>query len=740
MLTEKLKNYLLEAAAFARRSHKAKASLVHVLLSLLEDQSLREVLRLCGVNYIDVRIRTFHTIIDFSNSRHEAFQVEGESLSGLTHYVAQAAVARAQLRGALAADVLDFVAAILEIHDNSSVDFKARTILLESGVTVSKFAEARRTGEETKETVGVSSNLSSTVLRPSEDKNQEAAGADTRQRPAEQNRMREAVTASKDGGYGKTPYLERYAVNLTARASIGGTDKCFNRESVLRDLEIVLSRRKKGNAILVGEPGVGKTSIVEELARLVSIGKVGEKLSNSRIWSLDLASLVAGTKYRGELEERLQGIIGELKADRSNIVFIDEIHALGNPATSVAAAADLLKPPLASGEIRCIGGTTRAEYKRYFEADGALSRRFMAIRVKEPGRDDAIAMITASISAYADSHGVAYDNEAIALAVDLSLSTMPERNLPDKAIDILDEAGARSAMTGSKVVGAASVYASVAAQTGKGGSLSEAEVRNAASRFGKPTETAAAAFLRNRLPGATTVKVIALVGDEDADKEKVARALSVASDVPFAKVDMSEFRDTVSITGLIGAPPGYVGFETGGKLIEETMKAKGGILFLKNVDKAHQFALDVLEESIRTGVVRDKTGRLAGLYSCQVVVSADTVTERRIGFAAHAHNKTGISLVDDADAVIEVVEGNSRTDEMLGVKWLAELMSRVSACGAVMSVSEETATEAAAMFDNENEFRRFVEHPVLDMVASGKTRIVMEVDARQREPRFHEEV
>src|SRR5690606_32851385 len=409
--------------------------------------------------------------------------------------------------------------------------------------------------------------------------------------------------------------LDKYAVNLNRSAQEGRIDPLVGRKTEVERTIEILCRRRKNNPLYVGEAGVGKTAIVEGLARMIVEGHVPEMLTDSVIYSLDLGSLLAGTKYRGDFEKRLKAVVTEIRKQPGAILFIDEIHTLiGAGATSggVMDASNLIKPALTSGELRCIGSTTYQEYRGIFEKDHALSRRFQKIDIVEPTVSETVEILKGLRPKYEEHHGVRYTDEAISAAAELAARHINDRHLPDKAIDVVDEAGARQRLkpAGERtdVVDLAQiedVVARIARIPAKTVSTSDKEVLRNLERnlkltiFGQdPAIEALAAAIKMARSGLgeqrKPVGSFLFAGPTGVGKTEVTRQLAVALGVEFLRFDMSEYMERHTVSRLIGAPPGYVGFDQGGLLTEQVSKHPHCVLLLDEIEKAHPDVFNLL--------------------------------------------------------------------------------------------------------------------------------------------------
>jgi len=451
--------------------------------------------------------------------------------------------------------------------------------------------------------------------------------------------------------------LAKFAVNLTAKAAENKIDPIIGRDMELERVMQTLCRRKKNNPLLVGEAGVGKTAIVEGLARMVSENKVPLRLRGVTIWALDMGSLVAGTKFRGEFEERLKKLIDELKKLEKTILFIDEIHTVvGAGAVSAGSldASNILKPALNSGEVKCIGTTTYDDYKNHILKDRAFSRRFQKIDVREPSIDDTIAIISGLRPYYEEHYGVKFSLSAIEQAVRLSARYMNDRFLPDKAIDVIDETGARNALRDharKKVITIRDIETVVAQMANippakvSSSDLTmlsnlEKTLKNVIYGQDEAVDQVVSAIKVSRAGIGNkdkTVGAFLFCGPTGCGKTELARQLASQLAINFVRFDMSEYAEKHTISKLIGSPPGYVGFEQSGLLTEALIKNPHSVVLFDELEKAHSDIYNVLLQIMDYGTLTDNNGRKADFRNAILImtsnVGARTLDSNLIGFS-----------------------------------------------------------------------------------------------------------
>ena len=468
--------------------------------------------------------------------------------------------------------------------------------------------------------------------------------------------------------------LGLYSEELTAMAKNGELDPVIGREKEIARTIQILCRRTKNNPVHVGEPGVGKTAITEGLAKRIADGNVPDHLKNRKIFRLDLGGLIAGTKYRGDFEDRLKKIINELVEAGDSILFIDEIHSIvGAGAVSGGAmdASNILKPVLSSRKLQCIGSTTYEEYKKYFEKDRALSRRFQKIDIKEPGVEETVAILKGLKDKFEDFHKVKYSDEALVAAAELSEKYINERFLPDKAIDVIDEAGTlakiggRGSRKGKSRIGTKEIekiISMISRIPEKNVSVSdlsrlkrvESELKKRIFGQDKAVSLVSEAIKRSRAGFGKENRPVAsflFVGPTGVGKTELSRQLASVLDIRFHRFDMSEYQERHSVARLIGAPPGYVGFDQGGLLTETVRKDPHCVLLLDEIEKAHNDIFNTLLQIMDYATLTDNTGRKADFRNV-IIIMTSNAGARKIG-------RSGIGFDDRIikdEAIFESVE------------------------------------------------------------------------------------
>ncbi len=520
---------------------------------------------------------------------------------------------------------------------------------------------------------------------------------------------------------GNSP-LEAYAVNLNQQALLGKIDPLIGRRNEVQRTVQILCRRRKNNPLYVGEAGVGKTAIAEGLAKMIVDGDVPDVLENSTIYALDLGALLAGTKYRGDFEKRLKGLLGQLNKEPGAILFIDEIHTIigaGAASGGVMDASNLIKPMLASGDLRCIGSTTYQEYRGVFEKDRALARRFQKIDVTEPTVEETIKILNGLKSRFEEHHSIKYSRQAVRTAVELSERYINDRFLPDKAIDVIDEAGARQKLLPPsrrrKVVSVGDieeVVSTMARIPPKTVSTSDKDVLRNLDRdlkmvvYGQDDaiDTLAAAIKMARSGLREVCKPIGsflFSGPTGVGKTEVTVQLARIMGIELIRFDMSEYMERHTVSRLIGAPPGYVGFDQGGLLTEAITKHPHAVLLLDEVEKAHPDVFNLLLQVMDHGTLTDNNGRKADFRNVVLVMTtnagADQMSRPSIGFTEQDHSGDSGEAIkkmfspefrNRLDAIVQFGPLDEKTVGHVVDKFIIELESQLEEKRVVIEVDE----------------------------------------------------
>jgi ATP-dependent Clp protease ATP-binding subunit ClpA len=626
-----LEKALHQALAFANERRQEYATLEHLLLSLVEDPDAAAVMRACSVD-LDVLKRNLVEYIDteLDNLVTELGE-EAKPTAGFQRVI-QRAVIHVQSSGrdeVTGANVL--VAIFAERESHAAYFLQEQDMTRYDAVNYISHGIAKRAGmSESRATRGVDEETPSPETPPSSGPSTEKKKADA---------------------------LDAYCVNLNEKALKGKIDPLIGRaEEIARTIQ-VLCRRSKNNPLYVGDPGVGKTAIAEGLARRIVDGDVPGVLKDATIFALDMGALLAGTRYRGDFEERLKQVVKEIENYPGAIMFIDEIHTvIGAGATSGGAmdASNLLKPALSSGAVRCIGSTTYKEYRQFFEKDRALVRRFQKIDVNEPTVTDAIEILKGLKPYFEEFHKVRYTQDAIKAAVELSARYINDRKLPDKAIDVIDESGASQMLLPEgkrkKVIGIKEIEATIATMARippKSVSKDDAEVLESLETnlkrvvYGQDKAIAAlsSAIKLARAGLREPEKPIGnylFSGPTGVGKTEVARQLASILGVPILRFDMSEYMERHTVSRLIGAPPGYVGFDQGGLLTDGVDQHPHCVLLLDEIEKAHQDLFNILLQVMDHGKLTDHNGKQVDFRNVILIMTTNAgaadMSREPIGF------------------------------------------------------------------------------------------------------------
>ncbi|MEP4484861.1 MAG: ATP-dependent Clp protease ATP-binding subunit ClpA [Halioglobus sp.] len=522
------------------------------------------------------------------------------------------------------------------------------------------------------------------------------------------------TAASEDGTVdeGESNPLDSFATNLNEEAAAGHIDPLIGRIPEVERVAQILARRRKNNPLLVGESGVGKTAIAEGLAKMIVDGEVPEMLADSVVYSLDLGSLLAGTKYRGDFEKRFKGLLAELKRREGAILFIDEIHTIigaGAASGGVMDASNLLKPLLTSGKLRCIGSTTFQEYRGIFDKDKALSRRFQKIDVLEPSVDDAYKILKGLKSRFEEHHGLRYTDKALRVATDLSARYITDRFLPDKAIDVIDEAGAyqqlQTPSKRKKVIGVGdieAVIAKIARIPPKTVSHDDKEILQKLENnlqmvvFGQDKAITSLAtsikMARAGLRGGDKpIGSFLLAGPTGVGKTEVTRQLANILGLELIRFDMSEYMERHTVSRLIGAPPGYVGFDQGGLLTDAATKHPHAVILLDEIEKAHPDVFNLLLQVMDHGTLTDNNGRKADFRNVILIMTtnagAENISRRSIGFTSQDHSTDGMEAINK----MFTPEFRNRLDSIVQFEPLDE--------GVILTVVDKFLTELQGQLD-----------------------------------------
>lgn len=629
MIAQELEVSLHMAFVDARQQKHEFITVEHLLLALLDNPSAAEVLRSCSCDVEEIRKNLQNFIKDNTPVVSGQDEVDTQPTLGFQRVIQRAIMhVQSTSNGKKEVTGANVLVAIFGEKDSHAVYY-----LHQQGITRLDVVNY------------ISHGITKTPQAP----------APKPENAQNENPEQEAETAQTVGD--KQSPLDQYTQNLNILAKEGKIDPLIGREQEVERVIQVLCRRRKNNPLLVGEAGVGKTAIAEGLAWRIVQGDVPEILNSAQVHSLDMGALLAGTKYRGDFEQRLKAVLKQLKANPDSVLFIDEIHTLigaGSASGGTLDASNLLKPALSSGQLKCIGATTFTEYRGIFEKDHALSRRFQKIDVSEPTVEQTIEILRGLKSRFEDHHGVKYSSAAISAAAELSAKFINDRHLPDKAIDVIDEAGAaqrilpkskqRKTITKGDIEDIVSKIARIPPQsvnTDDRNKLATLDRDLKATVFGQdPAIDALANAIKMSRAGLgkadKPIGSFLFSGPTGVGKTEVAKQLAFVLGIEMLRFDMSEYMERHAVSRLIGAPPGYVGFDQGGLLTEAITKKPHCVLLLDEIEKAHPDVFNILLQVMDNGTLTDNNGRKADFRNVIIIMTtnagAEALTKRGIGF------------------------------------------------------------------------------------------------------------
>ncbi len=689
MLNKELESSLNSAFARAREKRHEFMTVEHLLLALLDNEAAQEALKACQAE-LDILRQELDTFIDQTTPLIPENDETRETQPTLSFQrVLQRAVFHVQSSGrseVTGANVL--VAIFSEQESHAAYLLKKNDI---SRLDIVNY---------------ISHGISKSPQDNEEDSSSNVFGDES---------------SSEEGN--SEERLENFATNLNVIAKQGHIDPLIGRDKELERTIQVLCRRRKNNPLLVGEAGVGKTAIAEGLAWRIVEGDVPEVIKDSVIYSLDIGSLLAGTKYRGDFEKRFKAILKQLEKEEEAILFIDEIHTIigaGAASGGQVDAANLIKPLLSSGKLRCIGSTTYQEYSNIFEKERALSRRFQKIDIVEPSLDDTTKILIGLKPKYEAHHEVRYTKQALRAAVELSAKYINERHLPDKAIDVIDEAGARSRLAPAsrrkKTVGVSDIenmVAKMARIPEKSVSSSDKDIllnldeRMKMLVFGQDPaiEVLSEAIKLTRAGLGAENKPVGsflFAGPTGVGKTEVTVQLSKLLGVELLRFDMSEYGERHSVSRLIGAPPGYVGYDQGGLLTDAVIKHPHSVVLLDEIEKAHPDIFNLLLQVMDNGTLTDNNGRKADFRNVILVMTTNAgvseTVKKSIGLIQQDHSHDAMSEIkkfftpEFRNRLDNIIWFNSLDQEVIHQvvdKFIVELQAQLDSRGVSMEVSEE---------------------------------------------------
>ncbi|WP_369986017.1 ATP-dependent Clp protease ATP-binding subunit ClpA [Thalassolituus sp.] len=687
MLNRELEQTLNEAFKEARAKRHEFMTVEHLLLALLDNDAASTVLQACGADIVKLR----KDLDDFVDSTTPLIpEANGEQETQPTlgfQRVLQRAVFHVQSSGKTEVSGANVLVAIFSEQESQAVYFLKQQNIARIDV------------------VNFISHGISKVSGPEESADQASEGLEE-----------ESESGSKSA-------LEGYATNLNRQAREGKIDPLIGREFEVNRLVQILARRRKNNPLLVGDSGVGKTAIIEGLAKRIVDEEVPDVISDAVVYSLDMGALLAGTKYRGDFEKRFKALLAELKRQPHGILFIDEIHTIigaGAASGGVMDASNLLKPLLSSGEVRCIGSTTFTEFRGIFEKDSALTRRFQKIDVAEPSVEDTYKILKGLKSRFEEHHQVKYTDKALRAASELADRYINDRNMPDKAIDVIDEVGALQQMVApskrKKTINVGEVeevVAAIARIPPKSVSASDKELL-----FGLEDKLEMVVFGQNEAIQtlSTAIKMsraglnnpqkpigsFLFAGPTGVGKTEVTKQLASVMGMELVRFDMSEYMERHTVSRLIGAPPGYVGYDQGGLLTEAVNKTPHCVLLLDEIEKAHPEVFNILLQVMDHGTLTDNNGRKTDFRNVILVMTTNAgaaqMSRSSIGFTQQDHTTDGAEELkklftpefrNRLDSVIQFAPLSRDTTLHVVDKFLSELQGQLDDKGVLLNVDDE---------------------------------------------------
>ncbi len=669
MLSKELEASLNVAFNEARNKRHEYITVEHLLLALLDNSSANSVLKACGADLLRLKTDLSEYLDENTPVFHEDHIGEVQPTLGFQR-VLQRAVFHVQSSGKKEVTGANVLVAIYGEQESQAI-----YLLHQQDVN----------------RLDIVNYVSHGISKVSEDEESHSS--------VESN--------SEEGSEAESLPLEKYATNLNMKALQNKIDPLIGRDMEIERTIQILCRRRKNNPLLVGEAGVGKTAIAEGLAKKVVDDEVPEILHGSTIYSLDLGALVAGTKYRGDFEKRLKGVLKQLADDPGAILFIDEIHTIigaGSASGGVMDASNLIKPMLASGELKCIGSTTYQEFRGIFEKDRALTRRFQKVDIEEPSVADTVEILRGLKSHYEEHHNVKYSLNALKSAAELSSRYLMDRFLPDKAIDVIDEAGAHRNMNNAdgkpkniNVTDIENIIAKIARIPAKTVSSSDTTVLKNLERnlkltvFGQDeaidTMSNAIKMARSGLGNPDKpVGSFLFAGPTGVGKTEVTKQLARVMSIELIRFDMSEYMERHTVSRLIGAPPGYVGFDQGGLLTDAINKHPHAVLLLDEIEKAHPDVFNLLLQVMDHGTLTDTNGRKTDFRNVIIIMTtnagAQMMSRRSMGFTEQTHETDGMEELkrvftpefrNRLDGIIQFKPLDERTISNVVDKFIIEL-------------------------------------------------------------------
>ena len=687
MLDKDLEQTLNDAFRNARDRRYEFVTVEHLLLALLDNAAAVKVLRACGADVEELQHELVRFIEDNSPRLADDDERETQPTLGFQR-VFQRAVQHVQSSGKKEVSGANILVAIFGERESHAAFFLNRQSVARLDVV---------------------NYIAHGITKTPDDE----AGASATHGDHDDTRQDEGA---------KSP-LETYAINLNQQAELGKIDPLIGREHEVQRTIQILCRRRKNNPLFVGEAGVGKTAITEGIAKQIVDRQVPEVLQDCTIYSLDMGAVLAGTRYRGDFEKRLKGVIAELMGIEGAILFIDEIHTIigaGAASGGVMDASNIIKPVLASGDIKCIGSTTYQEFRGIFEKDRALARRFQKIDVVEPSIEETIKILQGLKSRFEEHHELRYTNQSLRSAAELSERYITDRHLPDKAIDIIDEAGASQRLLPpsrrKKTIGVQdieNIVAKVARIPPKAVTTSHRDIMQNLERnlkmvvFGQDQAIGSLAtaikMARSGLGNPEQpIGAFLLAGPTGVGKTEISKQLAIAMGIQLIRFDMSEYMERHTVSRLIGAPPGYVGFDQGGLLTDEINKHPHCVLLLDEMEKAHPDVFNLMLQVMDHGTLTDTNGRHVDFRNVIIIMTtnagADRISRASVGFTQQDHASDALEVINKVfspefrnrlNAIIEFNALDHKTILNVVDKFLVELQAQLDDKKVVIDVDED---------------------------------------------------
>ncbi|MDC0056653.1 ATP-dependent Clp protease ATP-binding subunit ClpA [Alphaproteobacteria bacterium] len=688
MLSSNLEKTLGNSYQLAASKKHEFVTLEHLLFCLIEDKDALSVLNACGVDVVLLRKKLDDFISNDLKNLEETFNGEPKLTIGFQRVLQRAAI-HVQSSGREEVTGANMIVAMFSEKESYAVYFL---------------------GEQKMSRLDAVQYISHGIAKVKEE--------------GENHIDQEDYIDGSSMGKKPRNVLDEFCINLNIKAKEGGIDKLIGRKNEVDRTIQILCRRQKNNPLFVGDPGVGKTAIAEGLAKKIVEKNVPDIILDAVIYSLDMGSLLAGTRYRGDFEERLKAVLKELRKEKKAILFIDEIHTvIGAGATSGGAmdASNILKPSLSKGALRCIGSTTYKEYTNYFEKDRALVRRFQKIDIKEPTKDEAIKILKGLKNYYEKHHGIKYSSDAIISAVELSNKYIGDRKLPDKAIDVIDEAGASQYLlpmsSRKKIISSKEIEAvisliariptkSVSKNDKENLKNLERDLKNFVFGQDKAIEELSSSIKLARAGLREEGKPIGsylFSGPTGVGKTEVARQLSKTLGIKLLRFDMSEYLERHTVSRLIGAPPGYVGFDQGGLLTDGIDQHPHSVLLLDEIEKAHFDLFNILLQIMDYGKLTDHNGKSVDFRNVILIMTTNAgavdISKKKIGFNSVRSSSDSSEAIDKLftpefrnriDSIIHFNHLNKEIVLSIVDKFIIEVEAQLYEKGVTLAIDQET--------------------------------------------------